>query len=84
MEIDSFLYLSILVTITFASFLFTNSYFKRMSSLFLLTLFIIAILDLKISEVSNVNEGLNILVYVIPVIMTFLIFYRSLMSKLKD
>lgn len=81
LEIEPFLYISLLIVISFGSYLFTSSFFKKLVSLSLLTFFTMAIVDLKLLETTNIETGLNVIVYLIPILILVLIFFKKTITK---
>lgn len=83
-SIDPFLYLSVLVLISFFGYLFSTNLHKRLIFSFMMIFVVVGILDLKISEVSKLTEGVNILIYIVPLLIILVLIFEQFKKNLRD
>jgi len=84
MLIDNFLFLSVLIMIGIGGYLFSESLLKRLVSLFIIILFLLVLLDLKIQQSGGSIIGINLLLYILPIPIFLLIVYASIKEKLAE
>ena len=82
-SLDPFLYLSVLVLISFIGYLNAKNLHKRLVFSFTLIFSAVALVDIKISSVSSLTVGINILVYVVPLLVVFVLIFEQFQKNLK-
>jgi Na+/glutamate symporter len=45
---------------------------------------VVGILDLKISEISKLTEGVNILIYIVPLLIILVLIFEQFKKNLRD
>jgi len=82
-SLDPFLYITLLIFISFVGFLNAKNLHKRLIFSFVLIFSSVALLDLKIAEVGVLTKGINILVYVVPLLVILILVFEQFKKNLK-
>lgn len=83
-SLDPFLYISLLLLISFFGYLFSTNLHKKLIFSFMMIFFFVGALDLKMSEVSKLTEGVNVLIYIVPLLIILVLIFEQFKKNLRD
>jgi len=81
--IDPFLYTTTLIFISFVGFIYSNNLHRRLIFSFIIIFSSVAILDLKILESGKITDGINILIYIVPLLVSLVLTFEQFKRNLK-
>ena len=83
-SLDNFLFLSILVSISFSGLIFAKNLHKRLIFSFILIFTSVGLIDLKIAQRADLSGGINILIYIVPLLVILILIFEQFKKNLRD